>query len=301
MKHNAPRLCIGLLAAATIGVTGCGGGNAGGGTGQMTLSVADAPIDTAQKVVVEFTGVELMSNGGNPVQINFATPKAIDLLNQSGTASAQLFNQPIPTGTYQQIRLIVVADGDPSHSYIILSDGTMHGLQIPSGAETGLKLVTGFNVPASGVVDYTIDFDLRKSVICPGGQAPACVLKPVERLVDNTTVGNIQGVVAMTSIPTACTPAVYLYSGTVTMPEDYNSMASATDTNQPMASKVPSLDAAGAYYYQFTFLPPGNYTVAYTCQAALDNPDQVDAGVTFSSIKSGIAVTAKQTVTVDIP
>ena len=301
MKPTALRFCVGLLAAATTGLTGCGGGNAGGGTGQMTLSVGDAPIDTAQKVVVEFTGVELVPNSGNPVDINFPTPKSIDLLNQSGTASAQLFDQPIPAGMYQQIRLIVVADGDPSHSYIILSDGTMHGLQIPSGAETGLKLVTGFDVTASGVVDYTIDFDLRKSVTCPGGQAPACFLKPAERLVDNTTVGNIQGVVAATSIPMTCTPAVYLYNGTVTMPEDYNSTASATDSNQPLASKVPSLDAAGAYYYQFTFLPPGNYTVAYTCQAALDNPDQFDAGVTFSPIKTGITVTAKQTVTVDIP
>jgi hypothetical protein len=300
MKPNTAHFFVGLLAAAMIGVTGCGG-NSGGGTGQMALSVADAPIDSAQKVVVEFTGVELLSNNGSPVNINFATPKAIDLLNQSATASAQLFNQPIPTGMYQQIRLLVVADGDPSHSYIILSDGTMHGLQIPSGAETGLKLVTGFNVTASGVVDYTIDFDLRKSVTCPGGQAPACFLKPVERLVDNTTVGNIQGVVAITSIPTGCTPAVYLYSGTVTAPEDYNSTAPATDTNQPMASKVPALDAAGDYYYQFTFLPPGSYTVAFTCQAALDNPDQVDAGVTFAPIKTGIAVTAKQTVTVDIP
>jgi hypothetical protein len=300
MKHNAARFCIGLL-AATIGVTGCGGGNAGDGMGQMKLSVGDAPIDTAQKVVVEFTGVELLSNSGSPVNINFATPKSIDLLNQSGTASAQLFDQPIPAGMYQQIRLVVVADGDPSHSYIILSDGTMHGLQIPSGAETGLKLVTGFNVPASGVVDYTIDFDLRKSVTCPGGQAPACFLKPAERLVDNTTVGNIQGVVATTSIPTACTPAVYLYNGTVTMPEDYNSTAPATDSNQPIASKVPALDTAGAYYYQFTFLPPGNYTVAYTCQAALDNPDQIDASVMFSSIKTGITVAAKQTMTVDIP
>ena len=25
------------------------------------------------------------------------------------------------------------------------------------------------------------------------------------------------------------------------------------------------------YYYQFTFLPPGNYTVAFTCQADKDN------------------------------
>jgi hypothetical protein len=267
----------------------------------MTLSVADAPVDTAQKVVVEFTGVELVPNSGNPVDINFSTPKTIDLLNQGGTASAQLFDQPIPAGAYGQIRLTVVADGDPSHSYIILSDGTMHGLQIPSGAETGLKLVSGFEVSASGVVDYTIDFDLRKAVTCPPGQAPACILKPAERLVDNTTVGNIQGTVAMALIPTSCTPAVYLYNGRVSSPEDYNSPAPSTGTNQPIASKVPALDQSGAYYYQFTFLPPGMYTTAYTCQAALDIPGQAVGAVTFSPIKSGISVTANQTVTVDFP
>jgi hypothetical protein len=85
---------------------------------------------------------------------------------------------------------MVVADGDPSNSYIVFSDGTMHGLQVPSGSETGLKLVSGFTVPASGVVDYTIDFDLRQAIICPAGQSPACVLKPVERLIDNTAVGS---------------------------------------------------------------------------------------------------------------
>jgi hypothetical protein len=196
---------------------------------------------------------------------------------------------------------MVVADGDPSHSYIVLTDGTMHGLQVPSGSETGLKLVSGFTVPASGVVDYTIDFDLRKALTCPPGQAPACVLKPVERLVDNTTVGNIQGTVDVSLVPTTCTPGVYLYTGTVTTPEDMNSTAPSTDTNQPLASKVPVLAQAGGYYYQFTFLPPGPYTVAFTCEASLDNPDQADVAVTFAPVKTGISVTAGQTVTVDIP
>ena len=288
-----------VFVAAALSLTGCGGGS--NSAGSMTLSVGDAPVDTAEKVVVEFTGVELVPDNGMPVDITFSTIKTIDLLNDSGTASAQLFSQPIPPGSYGQVRLMVVADGDPSHSYIVLSDGTMHGLQVPSGSETGLKLVSGFTVPASGVVDYTIDFDLRKALTCPPGQAPACILKPVERLVDNTTVGNIQGTVDASLVPITCTPGVYLYSGTVTKPEDMNSTAPSIDVNQPLASKVPVLAQSGGYYYQFTFLPPGLYTIAFTCEATLDNPDQADSTVTFSPVKTGISVTANQTVTVDIP
>src|SRR5579859_3503986 len=91
---------LGLGLVIAFGIAGCGGSSAGMGTGQMTLSVADAPVDGAQKVVVEFTAVELVPETGNPVDITFASPKAIDLLNQSGTASAQLFDQAIPAGSY---------------------------------------------------------------------------------------------------------------------------------------------------------------------------------------------------------
>ena len=291
---------VGLLATTALGVAACGGSGAGG-TGQMKLAVADAPVDGAQAVVVKFTGVELTGNSGNPVQITFPQPKSIDLLNQSGTATAVLFDQPIPAGSYGQIRVMVVADGDPGNSYIMLADGTMHGLQVPSGFETGLKLVSGFTVSSSGVVDYTIDFDLRKAITCPPGQAPACILKPVEKLVDNTTVGNIQGAVDSTLIPDGCTPGVYLYSGTVTAPEDMNSTAASSDTNQPQASKLLAANTSTPYYYQFTFLSPGTYTVAFTCQAAQDSPDQADNTVTFNPVKAGIMVTANQTTTANIP
>ena len=287
------------LVGIALGLAACGGDSTGAG-GQMQLAVADAPVDGAQSVVVKFTGVELVPDSGNAVDVTFPAPKLIDLITQSGTASAVLFNQKIPAGSYGQVRLMVVADGDPGNSYIVLADGTMHGLQVPSGSETGLKLVSGFTVPSSGVVDYTIDFDLRQAIICPPGQSPACMLKPVERLVDNTTVGNIQGQVSNTLVPAACTPAVYLYAGAVTKPEDMNSTAAAGDVKQPLASRVLVANSQPPYYFQFTFLQPGSYTVAFTCQAALDNPLQADPGVQFNPIQTGIVVTAGQTTTVDV-
>jgi len=296
-----------LFAATALGVAACGGGSSGmtAPTSQaqaspmMKLSVADAPpADSSTHVVVVFTGVELTGNSGNPVTITFPEPKSIDLMTQSGTASAVLFDQPIAPGSYGQIRLMVVADGSANNSYIDFADGSRMGLRVPSGSETGFKLVSGFTVPSSGVVDYTIDFDLRKAITCPPGQAPACILKPVERLVDNTSVGNIQGQVTST-LPSGCTPGVYLYSGAVTKPEDMNSTAPTTDTNQPLVSKVPVASSVPPYYYQFTFLPPGTFTVAFTCQAAQDNPDQADPSVILTPVATTV-VTAGQTATVDI-
>ena len=96
-------------------------------------------------VVVVFTGVELTGNGGNPVTITFPAPKSIDLMTQSGTASAVLFDQPIPSGSYGQIRLMVVADGSANNSYIDFANGSRLGLRVPSGSETGFKLVSGFH------------------------------------------------------------------------------------------------------------------------------------------------------------
>src|SRR5579859_6017554 len=231
MSRLIRRLGLLWLVAASLGLAACGGGSGSSMAPvapQMRLSVADAPpADGAPHVVVQFTGVELTGDGGNAVTITFPSPKSIDLVTQSGTASAQLFDQPIPPGSYGQVRLMVNADGNASDSYIVLADGSMHGLIIPSGMQTGLKLVSGFTVPSSGVVDYTIDFDLRKAITCPPGQGPACILKPALRLVDNTTVGNIQGTVSNTLVPNGCSPGVYLYNGSVTAPEDMNSAAAA--------------------------------------------------------------------------
>src|SRR5260370_1000913 len=193
-------------------------------------------------------------------------------------------------GIYGQIRLMVTADGSDNNSYIDFADGSRMGLRVPSSSETGFKLVSGFTVPSSGVVDYTIDFDLRKAITCPPGQAPACILKPVERLVDITSVGNVQGQIT-SALPSGGPPGGYLYSVRVTTPEDWNSTAPSTDTNQPLTSTLPVATSVPPYAYRLTALPPGTYTLAFTCQAALDNPAQSNPAVTFSPVITGIVVT----------
>jgi hypothetical protein len=283
-----------LLSATALFAAACSNDDSSGG--HMKLAVTDAPVDGADHVVVAFTGVELTGDSG-PIEIDFATPKTIDLVSDSGTASAVLFDAPVPAGHYGQIRL-KLQEPIAGHSFMhLIADDSTHPLDVPSGSETGLKLVSGFDVPDSGVVDYTIDFDLRHAITCPPGHAPNCTLKPAMRLVADNTVGNIAGTIAaaLTS-PEGCTPGVYLYSGNVATPADNST---ATGPNQPIASKVPVTGGTGTTY-QFTFLPPGPYSVAYTCDAANDDPDTADA-VTFSPVVQDIAVTAGQTTTVNLP
>ena len=105
--------------------------------------------------------------------------------------------------------------------------------------------------------------------------------------------GNIQGQIK-SALPPGCTPGVYLYSGIVTKQQDMNS-ASIADPNRPLASTVPVATSMPPYSYRFSFLPPGTYTVAFTCQAALDNPDQADPAVILTPV-----VTMAVTGTADI-
>src|SRR3974390_2700421 len=115
-------------------------------------------------------------------------------------------------------------DPSPGTSYVVDTTG-QHDLTIPSGAETGLKLIQGFTMPVGGVANFTIDFMLAKSLIAPPGHAPDYMLKPVLRLIDNAQVGTISGTfqAGTLSAQPSCSihaPVVYVYTGANVTPDD---------------------------------------------------------------------------------
>ena len=84
---------------------------------------------------------DMGGNASKALTFTFPTPHQVDLIQQQGGSSAVLLSGvSLPAGKYAWIRLMV----DPSASTITLADGSVHPLTIPSGAETGLKLVHGF-------------------------------------------------------------------------------------------------------------------------------------------------------------
>lgn len=284
-------LCITNLLPAML-LSGCGDGADNLGTGKVSVAINDAPVDGASAVVINFTGIELKPYSGDIITKDFTTPRSIDLLQLQGDSTVLLLdNQTVTGGTYSWIRLKV----NESASYLVNSTG-QHSLTIPSGNETGLKLVSGFNVPADGSVAVTIDFDLRKSVLEPATNSTAYKLKPTLRLAQNDKAGHISGAVPSTLInASGCgASAAYLFEGSSVTPDDVDGI-----TPDPIDSSLVKLNnSSGKYEYKIGFVPPGDYTIAFTCMANLDNPETNDATVTFSG-SANVAVTAGATTTHD--
>ena len=112
------------------------------------------------------------------------------------------------------------------------------------------------------------DFDLRKSIHVPPGQqgaAEACtqgyLMRPTLRIVDDANVGAIAGHVASELVTEACLPKVYVFSGPGVTPDDIDG----TDADPLVVAGVAVENGSTAYAYRAAFLPPGSYTVAFTC------------------------------------
>ncbi|HLW74509.1 MAG TPA: DUF4382 domain-containing protein [Gammaproteobacteria bacterium] len=286
-----------LLLLAGI-VAGCGGSNPPPTPSKLNLAVTDTPVDSADKVVVAFTGVELMGPGGQ-TSFPFSTERTLDLLTLQGNASAMLLNGvTVTAGDYQWLRL----DVDEANSYVISSTGGKFPLNVPSGSESGLKLVSGFTVAQGNTADFVIDFDLRHSLTLDNkGGTTTYTLKPVLRLIDMQQVGSVTGTVAASlSIggtlitATTCSPAVYVYNGTGVVPEGYN--VTVTGGTAPLTSATVSLNTtSGAYDYTVGFLAPGTYTLAATC-AAMDTTGATT--LAFSTSQTAV-VTANTATTIN--
>jgi len=312
LKRFGSVLTLGaILAITSCGDSGDGNNSGNAAPGTLSLQITDGPVETADHVYVQFSGLELQAADGprttlyycqdpadatNPPIVSdtacttLPAPKQIDLLAQSGGAAEDLLvDFTLPSGRYNWIRLMVDTDA-PLDSYIVVY-GMNHELTIPSGAQTGLKLNRGFVVPAGGSADFTIDFDLRKSVHFTGND-PATgeyMLRPTLRLADNGMTGAIAGTVDPSLVPAGCTPAVYVYEGSGVTPDDIDADANTPDPVTTATVKPDPMDNT-KYVYKAAFLEAGSYTIAFTCDAAVDDP-VVDDTLTFSGTTT-VSVTA---------
>ncbi|MGD8236787.1 MAG: DUF4382 domain-containing protein [Chromatiales bacterium] len=277
-------------------LAGCGGGgDSSSSDGSLSLRVTDAPVDDLCAVWVTFSEVHLVpGDDGGLIKFDESNtdslPASIELTTLVGGKSVALLNgKPLPAGDYNQIRLVI---DDSSDTYVIEKDGNggceelQTPLFCPSCTQSGLKLnLDGFSLAADELIDFTIDFDLNKSIILPPGRG--YLLKPTHTVIE-TAIASTQftGIVTDSQSdpgspvdPTLC--EVYVYQGDV-VPDD--NCSDETDTSACDGIGAQSYRSAtlegteSPYSYLTGYMNVGTYTVTLACG---DDDPEVDDNLTF--------------------
>jgi len=310
MISNKRGLFYTFAATALLSLAGCGSSSSGSGdkTGLLSLGISDGPVHDAIKVCIAFDEIEFKGEGA-AFSVDPGGIQNINLLDfQGANAAPLLFNEELPAGEYQWMRLGVNAvmggtggtGDDPATtlcagdaSYVAMEGDTTHNLYVPSGAQSGLKLVSGFTVPANGTANFTAEIDLMKSLTAPPGLQPDVIFRPTIRLVNNVEVGTLIGDVSSDlATAEACAPSVFVFDDGVPP----NAIDTETDDpNDPVATAMVNAqvnpDETTTYRYEVGFLLAGEYEVAFTCD-----------GTTFEPVKGKPAtIVAKDVETVSFP
>ena len=282
-----------ILTAAAGALAACGGGGTSGNgastTGQLNLSITDAPVDDASKVLVTIDGISIKATNGSEQTIKMNASGisdnkiTVNLLNLQGT-SMPLFANKVTSGDYQWVRFHLAS----ASICFVTSTENCYSLEMPTQDE--LKTSGSFHVNGNGVANITVDWDLRKSIVQTG--ANTYRLKPVLHVRDNSNVGSISGAVTTTCTADQ-TRAVYVYSGTITTPGDMGG-----NGTQPLATVY----VQTSNIYTIGMLEPGTYSLAATCDAALDAPyTDNSANMTFTSPVTATVTAGETTSNIDIP
>ncbi len=220
-------LLFAAILCITIGACKKNNTPSGSGSTRVTVKLTDAPglydaviLSIKSVVVVTDKGEQTITVGGGPINI-------LDFRLGKDTLLA---SQDIPSGTIQQIRLVLNDSGNK-----VVVNGTSYNLTTPSGQTSGVKLNVHDNLVAG--IDYTIrlDFDAASSIVLTGNGK--YILKPVIRAIPVAVSGALTGMVT----PAASSPKVFAIMG--------------TDTVGTIA------DATGKFY--FPGLAAGTYNVNF--------------------------------------
>lgn len=182
--HKVFPVICGLGLALSLGCSGSKSSD----TGTVTVHVTDGPISGYQEINVHIQSVEIRGEGG---WITLGTPnQTYNLLTLTGGLSQTLAaGATLPAGHYGQMRLILGAGNS-----VKLADGSTHDLTVPSGLQTGIKLIVSFEVVAGTTKDVWIDFDAAHSIqLVATGASEKYMLRPTVRAFDKVATGAIAG------------------------------------------------------------------------------------------------------------
>ena len=246
----------------------CSGGSGSSSTGTLSLGLTDASTNEYQAVYVTINEVQVHlgdvdgEGGGDTNWITVATPeKTYDLLLLVNGVIEQLGKVDLESGTYTQMRLYLgmIPDDElnllgQAHGYanyvIDKDDDDVHELKVPSGYQSGIKLVREFEIIEGLTVELLLDFDASASVV-KAGNSSQYLLKPTIKVTDTVNNAILSGTVTDDSFEP-------VGLGGVTVSAQYYDEAS----NNPIVFTSTITESEGASPGGYLmYLPPNEYNV----------------------------------------
>ena len=271
----------------------CGGGGSADGQGTLSTSLTDSSSDQYKAVYVTIDRIDVHHDDSGDWE-TVATPDATyNLLELVNGVVEQLGNVLLDSGHYTQMRLIIGATPDDSlnildqphdfANYIIDQADVVHELKVPSGSQTGLKIVNGFDINTNQTTELILDFDALRSVV-KAGSSGQYLLKPTVKVLKTANYAVVDGVVTAAETDPAVTLEKTLITAQTAAPTE-------ADIKDQVVIQSGTLTAENGEYA--LFLEPGDYHLVATrtgylpaCTAvslAEDSTSQADFSLTAAT------------------
>ena len=200
-------------------------------TGNIIVYLTDAPVSFD---AVNITFSEISAHLDSEwVIINLQSDATVNLLDWTNGKSMIIGQEEVPAGHYTQVRLKIKAAE-------IVVDDEIFALDVPSGAQTGLKLGLNMTIEPGSTYELVLDFDVNKSIVTTGPKKDpkGYKLNPHIRVISKAASGSISGIV----------------TNPIDMPFAYAIQNSDTITS--------TMVDVSSGYFMLSYLPEGSYTAA---------------------------------------
>lgn len=245
---------------------------------RVNVELGAADLDGASAVLVALDGVDLLDEGGDLHTLSGGSNDAVDLRTLvNGSTQLLIDSAEVDVDRYTGLRLRFA---DSGHS-VELDDGTQATLTIESAAsfaDIDVKVDEGETATVLSTLD--LRFSLQRE-----SASGAYTLIQVLRAIDTGSATSLSGTLDADAVESevcrqgrvaAAGVAVYLFDRDADALVDYRRGLSG-----PIASA--RVQPSGtSYFYDLPNLAPGDYTLAWTCEADVDAPD-TDDDVSFQS------------------
>jgi hypothetical protein len=259
----------------------------GGNTGTLSLWLTDGPPPRETYEAIHVTIKEIRVNHEDKGWETLSgpdlnLPQTFNLLELVNGIIADLGAVELEAGHYNQMRLMLGTDPvGEQHDYpnylIVKGDDEQIPLKVPSGYQTGIKLVKGFDIEHKGSTELLLDFNALKSIV-KAGKSGKYILKPTIKVIESRTF-SVEGYVD--DEDNAETPLI----GANVSAQVYDPEAEDPKEEVAEAASAQSIEPNG-YYFMYLPITQRDLNIVATMDGYMPECQELDSGEEVEGIKA---------------